>query len=103
MILSENELRELLEKVISENPGKTMSIGVYGTEMGSTRFANNAVHQNVHESSLGVSMRAVVGKRIGILDDSVFAVVVFVVAVTTLLAPLALKPLMKDLPEECSV
>jgi len=46
---------------------------------------------------------AEVGKRNGIFDDSVYAVVVFVVAVTTLLAPLALKPLMKDLPEECSV
>jgi Kef-type K+ transport system membrane component KefB len=46
---------------------------------------------------------AEVGKRNGIFDDPVYAVVVFVVAVTTLLAPLALKPLMKDLPEECSV
>ncbi|MHB8843774.1 MAG: cation:proton antiporter [Nitrospirota bacterium] len=46
---------------------------------------------------------AEVGKRNGIFDDSVYAVVVFVVAVTTLLAPLALKPLMKDLPDECSV
>jgi Kef-type K+ transport system membrane component KefB len=46
---------------------------------------------------------AEVGKRNGIFDDSVYAVVVFVVAVTTLLAPLVLKPLMKDLPEECSV
>jgi Kef-type K+ transport system membrane component KefB len=46
---------------------------------------------------------AEVGKRNGIFDDSVYAVVVFVVAVTTLLAPLALKSLMKDLPEECSV
>lgn len=46
---------------------------------------------------------AEVGKRNGIFDDSVYAVVVFVVAVTTLLAPLALKPLMKDLPEECSI
>jgi Kef-type K+ transport system membrane component KefB len=46
---------------------------------------------------------AEVGKRNGIFDDSVYAVVVFVVAVTTLLAPLALKPLMKDLPDECSL
>lgn len=45
---------------------------------------------------------AEVGKRNGIFDDPVYAVIVFVVAVTTLLAPIALKPLMKDLPEECS-
>jgi Kef-type K+ transport system membrane component KefB len=45
---------------------------------------------------------AEVGKKNGIFDDSVYAVVVFVVAVTTLLAPLLLKPLMKNLPEECS-
>jgi Kef-type K+ transport system membrane component KefB len=46
---------------------------------------------------------AEVGRRNGIFDDSVYAVVVFVVAVTTLLAPLALKPLMKNLPDECSI
>ncbi len=46
---------------------------------------------------------AEVGKRNGIFDDSLYAVIVFVVAVTTLLAPLALRPLMKNLPEECSV
>jgi Kef-type K+ transport system membrane component KefB len=46
---------------------------------------------------------AEVGKRNGIFDDSVYAVIVFVVAVTTLLAPLALRPLMKNLPDECSV
>ena len=46
---------------------------------------------------------AEVGKRNGIFDDSVYAGVVFVAAVTPLLAPLALKPSMKDLPEECSI
>jgi Kef-type K+ transport system membrane component KefB len=46
---------------------------------------------------------AEVGKRNGIFDDSLYAVIVFVVAVTTLLAPLALRPLMKNLPEECSI
>jgi Kef-type K+ transport system membrane component KefB len=43
---------------------------------------------------------AEVGKRSNIFDDAAYAVVVFVVAVTTLLAPLALKPLMKNLPEK---
>ncbi len=31
-----------------------------------TRFANNYVHQNVHESNVQVRIRAVVGKRIGV-------------------------------------
>jgi Kef-type K+ transport system membrane component KefB len=46
---------------------------------------------------------AEVGKRNRIFDDSLYAVIVFVVAVTTLLAPLVLRPLMKNLPEECSL
>lgn len=46
---------------------------------------------------------AEVGKRNGIFDDALYAVIVFVVAATTLLAPLALRFLMKNLPEECSI
>jgi Kef-type K+ transport system membrane component KefB len=46
---------------------------------------------------------AEVGKRNGIFDDPLYAVIVFVVAVTTLLAPIALRPLMKNLPDECSI
>jgi Na+:H+ antiporter len=46
---------------------------------------------------------AEVGRRDGILGDSVHAVIVFVVAVMPQLAPLALKPPMKDQPEVCSV
>jgi len=39
---------------------------------------------------------AEVAKRGGIFDDATYAVVVFVVALTTLLAPLALRYIMKD-------
>ena len=39
---------------------------------------------------------AEVGKRSGIFDDSAYAVIVFVVAFTTLLAPLALRYVMRD-------
>lgn len=42
---------------------------------------------------------AEVGKRGGIFDDATYAVVVFVVALTTLLAPIALRYIMKDDPE----
>lgn len=46
---------------------------------------------------------AEVGKRNGIFDDATYAVIVFVVAATTLLAPIALRPLMKNVPEECEM
>ena len=39
---------------------------------------------------------AEVAKRGGIFDDATYAVVVFVVALTTLLAPVALRYIMKD-------
>jgi len=39
---------------------------------------------------------AEVGRRSNIFDDSIYAVIVFVVAFTTLLAPLALKYVMGD-------
>lgn len=44
---------------------------------------------------------AEVGKRNGIFDDATYAVVVFVVAATTLFAPLALRFLIRTVPEEC--
>lgn len=46
---------------------------------------------------------AEVGKRNGIFDDATYAVVVFVVAATTLLAPLALRFLVKNVPDECAI
>jgi Kef-type K+ transport system membrane component KefB len=46
---------------------------------------------------------AEVGKRNGIFDDATYAVIVFVVAATTLLAPLALRQLMKNVPDECEI
>jgi predicted Zn-dependent protease len=36
-----------------------------------TRFANNYIHQNVEETSLSVSVRAVLGKKIGIASTDV--------------------------------
>ncbi len=70
MILSENEVRELLEKVISENPGKTMSIGVYGSEMGSTRFANNAITTNGVYSRLNIGASVTEGRKRGVAQMS---------------------------------
>ena len=68
MILSEKEVRELLEKIISENPEKTMSIDVTGTETGSTRFANNAITTNGVYSSLNINVKVTKSKKRGVAE-----------------------------------
>jgi predicted Zn-dependent protease len=39
---------------------------LYGGTSALTRFANNYIHQNVEDSSTGVRVRAVIGKKVGV-------------------------------------
>ncbi len=67
MILNEKEIRALLESVISDSPGRTMSIGVSSTETGSTRFANNAITTNGVYSNLNLAVQVLKGKKQGLV------------------------------------
>jgi len=66
MILDEKEIMSLLQNTISENPGKTMGIGVSARETGSTRFANNAITTNGVYSRLDLFVEVLKGKKRGI-------------------------------------
>ena len=67
MILEEKELKGLLERVISENPGKTLALGVSASENGSTRFANNAITTNGVYNNLNLGVQVYKGKKQGIV------------------------------------
>ncbi len=67
-LLSERECRETFDRVMraakaAGAPDVELTLGA--TRSGLTRFANNAIHQNVSERRRSLSVRAVVGKRTG--------------------------------------
>lgn len=75
MQLNEQEIRALCQKILGFSRADQTEILFNGTQGALTRFAVNHIHQNVAEENTQVSIRAVVGKRVGVvgtneLDDA---------------------------------
>jgi predicted Zn-dependent protease len=64
------ELLALAHQALAASTADQTEVRVAAGEDGLTRFANNAVHQNVYESGVSVSLRAVMGKRIGVASSN---------------------------------
>ncbi len=74
-MLEENEVRALLEKILGLSKATQTEVLFFGTDRSLTRFANNYIHQHVAETDQSVSVRAVLGTKIGVartnkLDDA---------------------------------
>src|SRR5437868_4650589 len=70
-LLGERRIRTLLEGAIAACSGATQMEVVLTTEDSAlTRFANNAIHQNVAERNSSIRVRAVFGKRIGVASTN---------------------------------
>ncbi|MGH9326343.1 MAG: TldD/PmbA family protein [Terriglobia bacterium] len=63
MILSRQFTDELSSRVLKYSRADETEVSVAGTFYSLTRFANNAIHQNVAEEDINVSVRAVTGGR----------------------------------------
>jgi PmbA protein len=66
-------LLDVIEVALSACPADQAEVIVTAGSRGLTRFANNHIHQNVHEQDVSIQMRAVIDKRIGVAsgnDDS---------------------------------
>src|SRR5579862_7950362 len=61
--LSLKDLAHIAEKVLKFSAADETEVDVGSTMDALTRFANNTIHQNVAEHSLGISVRAVVEGR----------------------------------------
>jgi PmbA protein len=75
MQMNENDIRALCQKILGFSQADQTEVFFTGTEGALTRFAVNHIHQNVAETNAQVSIRAVVGKRVGVvgtneLDDA---------------------------------
>ena len=74
-MLEEHEVQTLVEKILGFSKATQTEVLFFGTDRSLTRFANNYIHQHVAETNRSVSVRAVLGNRIGVastnkLDDA---------------------------------
>jgi hypothetical protein len=59
----EHELQRLAREVLGAVEADQAEVVVNSGTSALTRFANNYIHQNVQETDLSVSVRAVIGKK----------------------------------------
>ncbi len=64
--MEREELLEIADQVLEASVADQTEVMVAASDTALTRFANNTIHQNVAEQDVAVSVRAVVGKRIGV-------------------------------------
>ena len=81
MLPGETELKEIADRALAMSRADQTEVLLYATHSALTRFANSYIHQNVEDTSVEVSVRAVTGKKIGVAgtnmlsDESLRAVV----------------------------
>ncbi|MFQ5904938.1 MAG: TldD/PmbA family protein [bacterium] len=64
-MLGREKARELIERAISMSEAEQTEVEVMAEESHLTRFANSCIHQNVSGTDVTISVRAVIGKKIG--------------------------------------
>ena len=69
-MIGEPAIRKITDKVLAMSPAEQTEASFYGETNALTRFANNYIHQNVAETNTTVSVRVVVGKKIGIASTN---------------------------------
>ena len=69
-MLDETQAKQLTQEVIRRCQGQPVEVVISAQDSRLTRFANNAIHQNVAESDLVLRVRRVIGKRIGIASTN---------------------------------
>lgn len=57
---------ELLERALAASPADQTEVSLRAEERNLTRYANNAIHQNVNDTNFRLSVRLAFGKRLGI-------------------------------------
>lgn len=68
--MDQQQALELCEIVLSASRADQTEVLLSGSEGALTRFANNTIHQNVAEASTSASVRAVVGKQVGVAGST---------------------------------
>ena len=69
-MIEKNTLMTLLDDALTRSPADETEFAAYGVASSLTRFANSAIHQNVHEDDHLIIARVAVGKRIGVVQTN---------------------------------
>ncbi len=69
-MLGERKMREIAERVLALSAAEQTEVLIMSGDSGLTRFANSYIHQNVAERNVGLKVRAVVGKKIGVTSSN---------------------------------
>lgn len=69
-MLGEAALRRLAEQSLAASRADQTEVLLSVTHSALTRFANNAIHQNVAESDTSLTVRAALGKRVGVASGN---------------------------------
>jgi PmbA protein len=69
-MLGQNKLEQLAETALSHSKADQTEIVSYVTDSSLSRFANNAIHQNVFESNATLRVRVILGKRTGVAESN---------------------------------
>lgn len=71
-MVGEQKLKKITQKVLSFSTADETEVLAMVSENGLTRFANSQIHQNVAWNDTGVSIRVVLGKKIGVAATNSF-------------------------------
>jgi PmbA protein len=69
-MLGESEITRIAQTVLAASRADQTEVAVSATHSSLTRFANNYIHQNVEQTDVGVTIRAVIGQKIGIASSN---------------------------------
>jgi PmbA protein len=81
MLPGERQLKDVADRVLAMSKADQTEVLLYASDSALTRFANSYIHQNVEDTNVEISVRAVIGKKIGVAggnkidDDSLRNVV----------------------------
>ncbi len=69
-MLGPDKIRQLAEAAFAHAKGTWTEIIVQAVDSSLSRFANNAIHQNVSEANVSLRVRVVVGRRTGVAETN---------------------------------
>ena len=73
MLPGETQLKDIADRAIGMSRAEQTEILLFATHSALTRFANSYIHQNVEDTSVEVSVRAVVGKKVGVAGTNMLS------------------------------
>lgn len=69
-MLGSDKLKQLADAALSRSKAEQTEVVIRAMDTALSRFANNAIHQNVFESNVTVRVRVILGKRTGVAESN---------------------------------